>query len=63
MSAETPRIHTFLVVKAPDDLDRVVVWDTEQISVGRATENDASFGAGTGSVLPHTHNRIDLDLD
>jgi len=40
MSADTPRIHTFLVVKEPDDLDRVVIWDTQQISIGRAAEND-----------------------
>jgi predicted component of type VI protein secretion system len=40
MSADTPRIHTFLVVKEPDDLDRVVVWDTQQISIGRSAEND-----------------------
>lgn len=40
MPADTPRIHTFLVVKEPDDLDRIVIWDTQEISVGRATEND-----------------------
>jgi hypothetical protein len=40
MSADNPRIHTFLVVKEPDDLDRIVVWDTQQINVGRAAEND-----------------------
>ena len=42
MSAAAPRqrIHTFLVLKQAGQPDRVLVWDTQDISVGRAPEND-----------------------
>jgi hypothetical protein len=42
MSAAAPRqrLHTFLVLKQAGKPDRVVVWDTQDISLGRAPEND-----------------------
>jgi len=43
MSAGQPRIHTFLLLKQPGQPDRVVVWDTQQISLGRASENDIAI--------------------
>ncbi len=39
-AAPRPRLHTFLVLKQPGRPDRVLVWDTQDISVGRAPEND-----------------------
>jgi len=43
MSAGQGRIHTFLLLKQPGQPDRVVVWDTQQISLGRAAENDIAI--------------------
>lgn len=42
MSAAGPRqrLHTFLVLKQAGKPDRVLVWDTQDISLGRAPEND-----------------------
>ncbi len=34
------RIHTFLVLKVSGQPDRVIVWDTQDISLGRSAEND-----------------------
>jgi hypothetical protein len=34
------RVHTFFVLKEPRRPDRVVIWDTQDISVGRSKEND-----------------------
>jgi predicted component of type VI protein secretion system len=42
MAASSNRIHTFFVLKQPAQPDRIVVWDTQEISLGRATENDIS---------------------
>ena len=42
MAASSNRIHTFFVLKEPAQPDRVVVWDTQEISLGRAPENDIS---------------------
>ena len=42
MAAGSNRIHTFFVVKEPAQPDRIVVWDTQEISLGRAAENDIS---------------------
>ncbi len=48
MSAAAPRqrLHTFLVLKQPGRPDRVLVWDTQDISVGRAPENDVCVDHG-----------------
>lgn len=42
MAAGSNRIHTFFLVKEPAQPDRIVVWDTQEISLGRAAENDIS---------------------
>jgi len=42
MAASSNRVHTFFVVKQPGQPDRIVVWDTQEISLGRAAENDIS---------------------
>jgi hypothetical protein len=42
MAAGSNRIHTFFVLKEPGQPDRIVVWDTQEISLGRAAENDIS---------------------
>jgi hypothetical protein len=42
MPAGSNRIHTFFLVKQPAQPDRIVVWDTQEISLGRAAENDIS---------------------
>ena len=42
MAAGSNRIHTFFLVKQPAQPDRIVVWDTQEISLGRAAENDIS---------------------
>jgi len=34
------RIHTFFVVKEPGAPERVLVWDTQDLTVGRASGND-----------------------
>jgi hypothetical protein len=43
MAAGSNRIHTFFVVKDPSQPDRIVVWDTQEISLGRTSENDISL--------------------
>lgn len=40
MAATRNRIHTFFVMKEPGAPDRIIVWDTQEISLGRAPEND-----------------------
>ena len=42
MNATEPggRIHTFLVVREPGRQDHIIVWDTQDLTVGRATGND-----------------------
>jgi predicted component of type VI protein secretion system len=44
MSAVTnrERVHTYLLVKGAGPADRVIVWDTQDVSVGRSPENDLS---------------------
>jgi pSer/pThr/pTyr-binding forkhead associated (FHA) protein len=34
------RLHTYFVVKEPDVPDRILVFDTQEISIGRAKESD-----------------------
>lgn len=43
MSAASNRIHTFFVLKQPDEPDRVIVWDTQDLSLGRSPENDLAI--------------------
>lgn len=40
MSDASQRLHTFFVVKESGRPDRILVWDTQDISVGRSAEND-----------------------
>lgn len=40
MAAATNRIHTFFLLKEPGSPDRIVVWDTQEITFGRAADND-----------------------
>ena len=42
MAASSNRVHTFFVLKQPGQPDRIVVWDTQEISLGRSAENDIS---------------------
>ena len=37
------RIHTYLLIKGAGPAERVVVWDTQDISVGRAGDNDLAL--------------------
>jgi predicted component of type VI protein secretion system len=34
------RLHTYFVVKEPDAPDRILVFDTQEVSIGRAKESD-----------------------
>jgi hypothetical protein len=43
MSEASNRIHTFFVLKQPGEPDSVVVWDTQDISLGRSRENDLAI--------------------
>jgi len=43
MAAASNRIHTFFVLKQPGQPDRIVVWDTQEISLGRSPENDIAI--------------------
>ena len=36
-------VHTFLVIKEPGQPDRTLVWDTQDLTVGRAPENDLAL--------------------
>lgn len=38
------RVHVFLLVRCKGQPERVVVWDTQDISVGRDPENDVVLG-------------------
>jgi len=40
MATASTRIHTFFLLKEPGRPDRIVVWDTQEITFGRATDND-----------------------
>jgi pSer/pThr/pTyr-binding forkhead associated (FHA) protein len=37
------RVHTYLLVKGAGPADRVIVWDTQDVSIGRSPENDLSI--------------------
>jgi predicted component of type VI protein secretion system len=37
------RVHTYLLIKGAGPAERVVVWDTQDISVGRAGDNDLAL--------------------
>jgi predicted component of type VI protein secretion system len=43
MAADSNRIHTFFLLKEPGRPDRIVVWDTQEISLGRSQENDIAI--------------------
>jgi hypothetical protein len=43
MAAASNRIHTFFVLKQPEKPDQVIVWDTQEISLGRSPENDIAI--------------------
>ncbi len=38
--ATAARLHTFLVIKCPGQPDRILVWDTQDLTVGRSSESD-----------------------
>ncbi len=40
MSTPKPQIHTFLALREEGKPDRILVWDTQDISLGRSHEND-----------------------
>lgn len=46
MAEASKRIHTFLVLKAPGAPDRLIVWDTQEITLGRSEENDLALDYG-----------------
>ena len=37
------RIHTYLLVKGAGPAERVIVWDTQDVSIGRSPENDLAI--------------------
>src|SRR5262245_60232680 len=37
------RVHTYLLIKGVGPAERVVVWDNQDISVGRAGDNDLAI--------------------
>lgn len=37
------KIHTYLVVKGAGPAERVIVWDSQDVSLGRSSENDLSI--------------------
>jgi len=37
------RVHTYLLIKGAGPAERVVVWDTQDISIGRASDNDLAI--------------------
>ena len=41
MSDASQRLHTFFVVKQPNQSDRIVVWDTQDITLGRYVALDS----------------------
>jgi hypothetical protein len=48
MSSAAPRerTHTLFVLKQPGQPDRLIVWDTQDVSVGRSPENDICIDHG-----------------
>lgn len=36
------RLHTFFVIKESGQPDRILIWDTQDITVGRSSENDVA---------------------
>jgi predicted component of type VI protein secretion system len=43
MATESSRIHTFFVMKEAGKPERILVWDTQEISLGRSSENDIAI--------------------
>ena len=37
------RVHTYLLVKGGGQAERIIVWDSQDVSVGRSPENDISI--------------------
>ena len=40
------RLHTYLIVKEASKPDRILVWDTQDVSVGRSPDNDLTVDDG-----------------
>jgi pSer/pThr/pTyr-binding forkhead associated (FHA) protein len=59
------RVHTYLLVKGAGPAERIVVWDTQDVSVGRSPENDLAIDdaalAASRRVLPR-RRRLPSDL-
>jgi predicted component of type VI protein secretion system len=53
------RVYTFFVVKQPGKPDRILVWDTPEISVGRSPENDFFLDDGELSRRHAMFSRLD----
>ncbi len=58
MSDPSQRLHTFFVVKEPGRPDRIVVWDTQDISLGRSAENDLVIDHAEVSRRQAVFNRL-----
>ncbi len=43
MTAGKERLHTFIVIRVSGQRDRIIVWDTEDLTVGRAKDNDLTL--------------------
>jgi hypothetical protein len=41
-AAARERLHTFFVIKESGMPDRILVWDTQDVTVGRSSENDVA---------------------
>ena len=37
------RVHTYLLIKGSGPAERIIVWDSQDVSVGRSPENDISI--------------------
>jgi predicted component of type VI protein secretion system len=52
MAATRERVHTYLLIKGAGPAERIIVWDTQDVSLGRASENDIAID---DAVLSRRH--------
>jgi predicted component of type VI protein secretion system len=43
MATTKERVHTYLVIKNAGGAERIIVWDTQDVSLGRSGENDVAI--------------------
>jgi predicted component of type VI protein secretion system len=43
MAATKERVHTYLLIKGAGPAERIIVWDTQDVSLGRSGENDLAI--------------------